>query len=73
VPEYSRQAKKSVLGAHKHMCEVDMWRAYAIGFLDSIEDTLKVHMYRLNVQELRVKVFVVCCLMFVVGDIRAGV
>ena len=50
-----------------------MLRAYAIGILDSIEDTLKVHMYWLNVQGLRVKAFVVCCLMFVVWDIRAGV
>ena len=42
----------------------DMRRAYAIGVLDSIEDTLKVHMYWLNVQGLRVKAFVVCCLLF---------
>ena len=56
-----------------------MRRAYAI--LNSIEDTLKVHMYWLNVQGLRVKDFVVCCLLFnlllfnvfVVWDIRAGV
>jgi len=41
-----------------------MRRAYAIGVLDSIEDTLKVHMYWLNVQGLRVKAFVVCCLLF---------
>ena len=50
-----------------------MRRAYAIGVLDSIEDTLKVHMYWLNMQGLRVKAFVVCCLMFVVWEIRAGV
>ena len=57
-----------------------MRRAYAIGVLDSIEDTLKVHMYWLNVQGLRLLKFVVCCLwfvvcclMFVVWDIRAGV
>jgi len=45
--------------------------AYAIGVLDSIEDTLKVHMCWLNVQGLRVEAFVdfcssllfnVCCL-----------
>ena len=66
--------------ARKHTCDVDMRRAYAIGVLDSIEDTLKVHMYWLNVQGLRVKAFVVCCLLssvccliFVVWDIRAGV
>ena len=59
--------------ARKHTCDVDMRRAYAIGVLDSIEDTLKVHMYRRNVQGLRVKAFVVCCLVFVVWDIRAGV
>ena len=35
------------------------------GVLDSIEDTLKVHMYWLNVQGLRVQAFVVCCLLFV--------
>ena len=50
--------------ARKHTCDVDMRRAYAIGVLDSIEDTLKVHMYWLNVQGLRVKAFVVCCLLF---------
>ena len=44
--------------ARKHTCDVDMWRAYSIGVLDSIEDTLKVHMYLLNVQGLRVKAFV---------------
>ena len=43
--------------ARKHTCDVDMRRAYAIGVLDSIEDTLKVHMYWLNVQGLRVKAF----------------
>jgi len=53
------------LGARKHTCDVGMRRAYAIGVLDSIEDTLKVHMYWHNVQGLRVRVFVVCCLMFV--------
>jgi len=42
----------------------DMRRAYAIGVLYSIEDTLKVHMYWLNVQGLRVKAFVVFCLLF---------
>jgi len=36
-------------GARKHTCDVDMRRAYAIGVLGSIEDTLKVHMYWLNV------------------------
>ena len=36
--------------ARKHTCDVDMRRAYAIEVLDSIEDTLKVHMYWLNVQ-----------------------
>ena len=41
-----------------------MRRAYAIGDLNSIEDTLKVHMYWLNVQGLRVKAFVVWCLLF---------
>ena len=41
-----------------------MRRAYAIGVLDSIEDTLKVHMYWRNVQGLRVKASVVCCLLF---------
>ena len=50
----------------KDTCDVDMRRAYAIGVLDSIEDTLKVHMYWLNVQGSRVKAFVVCCLLFVV-------
>jgi len=57
-----------------------MRRAYAIGVLDIIKDTLKVHMCWLNVQGLRFKAFVVCrllliaCyLMFVVWDIRAGV
>ena len=65
MPEYSRQAKTNVLGARKHTCDVDMRRDYAIGVLDSIEDTLKVHMYWLNVQGLRVKAFVVCCLLFV--------
>ena len=67
MPEYSRQANFVLLGARKHTCDVDMRRAYAIGILDSIEDTLKVHMYWLNVQGLRVKAFVVCCLMFVLG------
>jgi len=43
-----------------------MRRAYAIGVLDSIEDTLKVHMYWLSVQGLRVKAFVFCCLLLVV-------
>ena len=52
--------------ARKHTCDVDMRRAYAIGVLNSIEDTLKVHMYWRNVQGLRVKAFVVCCLLFVV-------
>ena len=52
--------------ACKHTCDVDMRRAYAIGALDSTKDTLKVHMYWLNVQGLRVKGFVVCCLSFVV-------
>ena len=64
MPEYSRQAKKN-WGARKHTCDVDMRRAYAIGVLGSIEDTLKVHMYWRNVQGLRVKAFVVCCLLFV--------
>jgi len=64
-----------MFGSHKHTCGVDMWWAYAIGVLNSREDTLKVHMYWLNVQGLRVKafvlfvvrclLFVVCCLMFV--------
>ena len=65
MPEYSRQANTMFSGARKHTCDVDMRRAYAIGVLDSIEDTLKVHMYWLNVQGLRVKAFVVCCLLFV--------
>ena len=52
--------------ARKHTCDVDTRRAYAIGILDSIEDTLQVHMYWLNVQGLRLKAFVVCCLLFVV-------
>ena len=43
-----------------------MRRAYAIGVLDSIEDTLKVHMYWHNVLGLRDKAFDVCCLLFVV-------
>ena len=63
MPEYSRQAKKTFWGARKHTCDVDMWRAYAIGVLNSIEDTLKVHMYWRNVHGLRVKAFVVCCLL----------
>ena len=50
--------------ARKHTCDIGMRRAYAIGVLDSIEDTLKVHMYWLNEQGLRVKAFVVCCLLF---------
>ena len=63
MPECSRQAKDQ-MGARKHTCDIDMRRAYAIGVLDSTEDTLKVHMYWLNVQGLRVKAFVVCCLLF---------
>jgi len=55
-----------MFGCTKHTCDVDMRRAYAIGVLDSIEDTLKVHMYWPNVQGLRVKAFVVCRLLFVV-------
>ena len=51
--------------ARKHTCDVDMRRAYAIGVLDSIEDTLKVHVSWRNVRRLRVKAFVVCCLMLV--------
>ena len=51
--------------ARTHTCDIDMRRAYAIGVLNSIEDTLKVHMYWLNVQGLRVKAFVACCLFFV--------
>jgi len=58
MPEYSR--------SHVHTCDVDMRRAYAIGVLDSIEDTSKVHMYWLKVQGVRVKAFVVCCLLLVV-------
>ena len=55
-----------------------MRRAFVIWDLDSIEDTLKMHMYWLNVQGLRVEAFVVSCLLFVllifvVWDIRAGV
>jgi len=50
---------------HVNTCDVDMRRPYAIGVLNSIENKLKVHMYWLNVQGLRVKAFVVCCLMFV--------
>jgi len=46
-----------------HTCDLDMRRAYAIGVLDSIEDTSKVHMYWRNVQGLRVKAFVVFCLL----------
>ena len=57
--------KQKKMGARKHTCDVDMRRAYAIGVLDSIEDTLKVHMYWLNVQGLRVRAFVVCFLLFV--------
>ena len=57
------------MGARKHKCDVDMRRAYAIGVLDSIEDTLKVHMYLLNVPGFELGfcclLFVVCCLMFV--------
>ena len=49
--------------ARKHTCDVDMRQAYAIGVLDRLEDTLKVHMYWRNVQGLRVKAFVVCCLL----------
>ena len=52
--------------ARKHTCDLDMRRAYAIGVLDSTEDTLKVLMYWLKVQGLRVKAFVVCCLLLVV-------
>ena len=66
MSEYSRQAKNKKWGARKHTCDVDMQRAYAIGFLESIEDTLKMHMYWLNVQGLRVKAFVVCCLLSIV-------
>jgi len=36
------------------------------GFVDSIEELLKVHMYWVNVQGLRVKALVVCWLLFVV-------
>jgi len=43
-----------------------MRRASAIGVLNSIKDTLKVHMYWFNVQGLRVKAFVVCCFLFFV-------
>jgi len=50
----------------KHTCDVDMRRAHAIGVLDSVEDTLKVHIYWHNVQRLRVDAFVVCCLVCVV-------
>ena len=53
------------VGARKHTCDVDMRQAYAVGGLDSIEDTLKVNMYWLNVRGFRVKAFVVCCLLFV--------
>jgi len=42
-----------------------MRRAYVIGVLNGIEDTSKVHMYWLHVQGVRVKAFVVCCLLFV--------
>jgi len=43
-----------------------MQRAYAIKALDTIKDTLKVHMYWRKVQGLRVKnfLFVVHCLVF---------
>jgi len=58
--------------ARKHTCDVDMRRAYAIGVLDSIEDTLKVHMNWLNVQGLRVKAFVVCCSLFFVKYLLLG-
>ena len=44
-----REAKIDVW-VHVNTCDVDMRRAYAIGVLNSIEDTLKVHMYWLNVQ-----------------------
>jgi len=62
VQAYSR----SHINTHVTSCDVDMRRAYATGVLDSIEDTLKVHMYWLKVQGLRVKAFVVCCLSLVV-------
>ena len=51
----------------KHICDVDMRQAYAVGVLDSIEDTLKVHIYWLNVQGLRSEAFDGCCLLFNVG------
>jgi len=47
----------------KHTGEVDMRRAYAIGLLDNIEDTSKLHMYWLNVQGSELRFFVVCCLL----------
>jgi len=59
--------------SRKHTCDVDMRRAYAIGVLDTIEDTLKVHMYWLNVQGLRVKAFVVYCLLFAVRGLLFNV
>ena len=54
------------MGARNYTCDVDMRRAYAIGVLNSIEDTLKVHMDWLKVHGLRVEAFVVCCLLFIV-------
>ena len=61
VHELDKQ-KTNCLGARKHTCDVDMRRAYAIGIRNTIEETLKVHMYWRNVQGLRVKAFV-CCLL----------
>jgi len=54
----------------KHACDVDKRRAYAIRVLSSIEDTLQVHMYWINVQGLRVKAFVVCCFLLMFVDYR---
>jgi len=57
VPEYSR----SRVNTH---VTLTCGGPIAIGVMDSREDTLKVHMYWLNVQVLRVQVFVVYCLLF---------
>jgi len=60
-----KEANIKRLGARKNTCDVDMRRAYAIGVLNSIEDTLRVHMYWLNAQglELRLLLLLVRCLL----------
>ena len=57
-----RTRHRAGYGQRKHTGDVDMRRAYPIGVLDSIGDTLKLHTYWLNG---RVKAFVVCCCVFV--------